>query len=518
MTLRPGDVLRSRFEVCSDEDAWQNARDDIAMALWDDCQGVGLDLLSNPNIWLRGVDRETAESVLIEPRGSSLSLEDAWATEAVARQVAATAPPFAVEVLHIGQGIVYSEPPTGLPRGTSSREEAAELALQACEVTARLHAVGVARLCFDPQNLRVSREGTCARIHWLIPGSSDLALLWSRGPSPKLLFKPKPLDKAVHPILCDIWNLIDFFFRLQPEDARFCGADPEIDTLSRMLEDPLAPPPPDVAALARLFLPLAPASANRASRVAELPSVGLLPRLCFAWDQIIAEGEALMAKAQGKRARARHFIALPLAAAYHQRASRNWASGDLAAALEDAEGADNLDGAFWPYKTTRAVLLDALGRVDEARRNINAAIALTSATALRGRAQPLANSELARAYAARGMIALRRGMPAEAERDLCEAMGLHATALYAHCLGAALHALGDFKRAAEAEARSVELSPTNTRYRWALVQSLRKLGRDREALAQAEQIVAMDPSNTSHRKNLAVLSRRKEQGREEEQR
>jgi hypothetical protein len=69
------------------------------------------------------------------------------------------------------------------------------------------------------------------------------------------------------------------------------------------------------------------------------------------------------------------------------------------------------------------------------------------------------------------MIALRQGDPSAAERDLASALDgdLPAAdaALYAHGLGAARYARGDFAAAAEAEARSVALAPDNPRYRWA---------------------------------------------------
>jgi Flp pilus assembly protein TadD len=74
-----------------------------------------------------------------------------------------------------------------------------------------------------------------------------------------------------------------------------------------------------------------------------------------------------------------------------------------------------------------------------------------------------------------------------------------------HCLGAALYACGDVAAAAEVEARSVELEPGNARYRWALVISLRKLGRAREAQAQAERILALEPAVAAHRARFERL-------------
>lgn len=56
-------------------------------------------------------------------------------------------------------------------------------------------------------------------------------------------------------------------------------------------------------------------------------------------------------------------IELPLAAAYHQRASRAAADLDLDQALRDADPAVMLNPVFLPYVTTYAVLLDRLAPV-----------------------------------------------------------------------------------------------------------------------------------------------------------
>ena len=82
-------------------------------------------------------------------------------------------------------------------------------------------------------------------------------------------------------------------------------------------------------------------------------------------------------------------------------------------------------------------------------------------------------------------------------------MELDPTALHAHCLGATLHARGDVAGAAELEARSVKLEPSNARYRWALIMSLRKLGRDGEAREQAELILETEPGVAAHRERFA---------------
>jgi Flp pilus assembly protein TadD len=276
------------------------------------------------------------------------------------------------------------------------------------------------------------------------------------------------------------------------------------------------------------------------------------------WDRIIADGEARLPAAAH-----REYIAMPLGVAYHQRGSRAFAAGDLAAALRDVERAAALDPWFLRYHTTRAVVLDALGRDEEAFEAVDAFLTLMDAEArkghaivrwqtskglwaevepleaevreaarrvlpalrdvddaevdlrilsfthemglhaMRGGAQP--NGDPARAHATRGTLALRAGRLDLAEADLRRAMALQSNAFHAHCLGAALYARGDAAGAAEVEARSVAMEPRNTRYRWALVMSLRRLGRAREARAQAEEILALEPAVPAHRERFARL-------------
>ncbi len=490
MSLRRGDVLANRFELHGDEQVVRSARHHAVVA------AVHRRQTASPgasDLWLRGVDRVTGAPVLIEPRHPPNLWEYMLETETRARMVASAAPPFVVEVLLAGPRVVYSEPPAGAPYGTFSRGEAAGLALQACEAAAWLHAAGIAGLRFDPFNLRVAGKGASARIYWLVPCADDLAMI-STGE--RLIYPAQAIDSRFDAVESDIRGVVRFFLSLLPAESRI-----SIDNVDhgRVV--------PDMAALARRFLPLVPASTDVVDRVAALPSVTSVPRLRFDWDHVIADGEARLARITRDQARA--YITLPLAAAYHQRACREWARGDRAAALRDAERAVALDRDFLSYEVTRAVLLDALGRGEEAYLSIDRALRRSARrspqSAPWGGALP--DADLARAHALRGSIALRRGDPAGAAVDLRRAMALRPCAAHAHAFGAALYALGDFKGAAGAEAWSVKSSPANTRYRWALVGSLRRLGLDSEALAQAERIIALEPDNASHREKLAALKR-----------
>lgn len=540
MTLRLGDVLANRFVVCGDEEAVHNARRafrdarrprrprgdvpvplagvrNTALPAVHDSERGELELLTNPDLWLRGVDRTTGASVLIEPRERPSDRSADWLGEMKreigARVVASCAPPFVVDVLHVGPGVVYAEPPLATPRGTFTRAEAAELALQACEAAARLHAAGIAGLKVDPWNLRVSGTGGYSRVHWLVPGSA----MQQTSPSIFLgtgIANMEELDRWVGngldlDVCLDMCGIIDFFFSLRSMNSRSLKDDAEEVALVHMLMGAGGSELPSVAGLARSLLSLVPASADTTNRVAALPVVTAAPRLCFDfdWDDVIADGEAELARVDGDR----DFIGYPLAAAYHQRACRAWAAGDRIAALHDTERALALDGNFLRYMNTHAVMLDGLGRSEEARRVLDeATVQLEMWTAeLKVQTSWTGDSsvrtEIARTHAARGAISLHLGEPAQAASDLRRAMDLHPCGLYAHILGAALYSLGDFEAAAEAEARSVELAPNIARYRWALVGTLRKLGREHAAQTHAELIVAMEPDNVSHKERLAAL-------------
>jgi tetratricopeptide (TPR) repeat protein len=518
--LREGDRLAGRFEVRGSASTVVTNNRILWKRLF-----LGREspkTVREEELWLHAIDRQTGADVWIAPRGEAYGWEHDLRREAIARHVMAMRLPSTVTVLHVGPGVVFAEPPPAEPRPTLPLAAAATCTLEACEVVARLHAVGCAGsaggLFFGPRNLRVVEVDMSWHIAWLVPGLDALNLLdtaeaQERGAS------DKPRDED--PIALDLMRLTELFFSLHPaalapdprprqRDAERAAARSALARLHRGEED--APPIGDVASLAQLFLPLVEPKSAWAQRIAALPVVRSLPRLSLDWDGIIAEGEAELAKGTDGSTRDHDnnpFIALPLAAAYHQRASRSFARGDLRAALTDAERAIALD-AFLPYHTTRAVLLDALGRRAEARREIDGALAVAPPPSDDEHRRwietlPPSKEDHARARVTRGMIAYREGALAEAAEDLRRALDLYPTAFAAHALGAALYARGDAQGAAEAEALSVELEPENLRYRWALVLSLRKLGREGEARTHGEQILQMAPGAPVHQQRFAQI-------------
>jgi tetratricopeptide (TPR) repeat protein len=425
--------------------------------LWFDQIAPGLS--PKDGYWIAGIERRTGARVQIHPR-SGLALW-AWdlAIEAVARRVQALALPYTLPVLHVGPGVVFAAPPLVQPRPSLAIEEAAACALQACEATAHLHAQGCGPLVFGPSHLRLVEESGEWQIRWRVPGVVDLdmfeALEVSDDRSREQAHQRWQSD--VDPIERDLWQIAFFFFSLLAADAQRGEAlDPErgevLRTLTRIRDEgPSASTIHDAASMAGLFVVLARLPAMRAEA---LPVVRVLPRLYPDWDMVIAEGEAWLASESERLRRIwLEHIQLPLAVAYHQRASRAWARGDLDAALGDVDRALALDDHA-PYHTTRAVLLDALDRRAEALAAISAAFEVDARPREEGwlamdEDDTPKNVEQARAHLTRGLIALRDGSLEQAESDIRRAEKLDATPLSARALAAVVHARDKKKAAGE---------------------------------------------------------------------
>jgi Flp pilus assembly protein TadD len=459
---------------------------------------------------LRGVDTTTGEPVAIAPRSSAW--EHDVVTEAIARRVATVRSQLLARVVHAGPGVVFAAPPPAAPRRDlrdRSTEAAAELTVQACEVAAALHAAGVARLPFSDRNPRIALAQGEPFVHWIVPARDMGRPLFVLPGSQGRFLTEQQVEMAAllaDPVRHDLWGLVHFFFVLHPApDERAPGA---LGALVAMLRAPSCLPS-DVRSLAHLVALTSAASGELVARADAIPAIRSVPPLGIDWDAVIAEGEALLARHEEETRPKRSGTAIVrpfkdgrlqtmLADAYHQRACGAFQDGDRAAALRDAQRAVALEGEWLPYQTTCAVILDGLGRTREARR-------LLGGGHPRGEPERSRTPEDARFYATRGLVCLRLRRFKEAVRDLDLAFDVAPTAFHAHALGAARYALGDIAGAAEVEARSVELEPANARYRWALVISLHKLGRDAEARTHAEEILAREPKNTAHRDRFARL-------------
>ncbi|MDI1436940.1 hypothetical protein [Polyangium sorediatum] len=392
--------------------------------------------------WLLGSDRQAGGQVYIHPRGEAYAWEEDLAIETVARRVQALASPYTVPVLQVGPGIVFAAPPPVCPRPSLPIEAAAACALQACDVMARLHEQGCGRLGFGPSHLRLVEQSGGLQIRWLVPGVADLDLLEALE---ALAIEDDCEAEAMHPrwrsnvdpIQHDLWQLAFFFFSLLAMDMRTQGAfEPDrreaLRTLTQIRDGgPEAGGIHDAAAMAGLFAVLAHLPRAGAE---PLPVVRVLPRLYPDWDEVIVEGEAMLEEALLQRERGSHrdwvySVKLPLAAAYHQRASRTWARGDVGAALGDVDRALALDDHA-PYHTTRAVLLDMLDRRTEARAAIATAFKVDARQPPWGEQDTdnnAKNVERARAHLTRGILALRERSLDAAEADLRRAEELDPT-------------------------------------------------------------------------------------------
>ena len=398
--------------------------------------------------WLSGIDRQTGERVLVHPRGDVYTWKHDLATEAAARRVQALALPQTVPILHVGPGIVFAMPPPVQPRPSLSIEAAAACAREVCEAAARLHERGCGRLSFGLSQLRLVEENGEWRPRWIVPGVDDLDLLEELEVADDLdvvLQLPRwsdPLD----PIPRDLWHLVSFFFSLLAADTKTESAlDPArreaLLALSRIREEgPQAADVHDAATLDRILARLT----NAPERAAPLPVVRTLPRMFLDWDEVITDGEISLVETERDRSPSwAGYIKLPLAAAYHQRASRSWARGEIEGALKDVDRAVALDGHA-PYHTTRAVLLDTLGRRAEARAALAAAFEAHAHPTYRrwvpeseeATEEETRTKEKARAHLTRGMVSLREGSFEEAEADLRQAAALHETPLTTRALTA----------------------------------------------------------------------------------
>lgn len=370
----------------------------------------------NNEYWLPAVDTRTKQPVLIHPRGYGFAWPEDIAFETNAKRIQSLSLPGTVPILHVGRGVVFAEPPTAVPRPKLPVKRAAKHALDAAAITARLHAEGIGRLAFGPSNLRLIDE----QMHWLLPGIVELDLLDALQATPprerKLVDSEARWRYDIDPIQSDLWQLYFFFFSLVEDDQTAVPS-----TITRLRnEGPKAAGIRDVAALASLFAAIAHIPQTS---IDGLPVVRTLPRVYPDWDEVIADGEDLL-KLKDHYADS---IQLPLAVAYHQRASRSWARGDLDAALVDTDRAISHD-AHAPYYTTKAILLNALNRSAEAR----AAIADAFEHFAKPKphyswdGKPQDNSkDMSRTHLMRGILSWHDGQLDEAKADLQRACELH---------------------------------------------------------------------------------------------
>lgn len=480
--MTDGMLLGGRYESRDSVDHVLGARDIVfkQLLIWQEQPDEGA-------LWLEGIDRETQQPVLISPRSRHpWEWSGELVSEAAARAVAAMRSPWIVPLLHVGPGIVYAVPPPSRPYPTLPLRDAARCAVQACEVLAGLHALGVCP-SFGTRSLRLTQDADGWRIAWLVP-SLDALVLIDRVHERLAGTEDDEVEEHLAPgmfVRRDVQQVVRFL------TALLGGTQVDIPACASAAE------------LARILAPWT-ESPDVAAAIDAWPVVTQPRRRAIDWDAVIAESEA--------HAR-NEYIDLALASAYHQRACRSFAAGDRDAALADVERALARDPAI-DYRTTRAVILDRLARRKEARREVKATLAAAAKHepvrrdkdgVIIGRNPPLDPAQHARAHATAGLFAMHDGDVAAAQHALRAAVALHPAAASCHALGAALYALDDVAGAAEWEARAVELDPHDSRFRWALVVSLRRLGRHAEAIEHARALLRDEPDDPAHRARFARL-------------
>lgn len=494
LLMRCGELLAGRFELL--EDAHERTAE------------------------VRAVDRVTGRPVRWVPpfprdRVHTSDLEN-LARDLMALQLAAVVP-----ILHVGPGIVTDEPPPLLPRPRLDLADAADCVLQACEVLAHMHALGLEHL--EWWELRLTRHDDGWRIAWPIPrwstpmtftvhGGSDssgspepllsdcdFAALFSRPQIPDT-----PLSAALRTLATRLMRPVPPKFpvsgitprptepSLRPLKEFFIGLLGPGSTSAAKLPDGLDAAR-DVVAFARLVAPLVATPAAWARRIDALPVVRSLPRRRRDLDALVDHHEARIAQSAEKQ------VALDTAGALHQRACHAFAGGAAPVALADAERAVRLDPCV-DYRVTRAVILDHVGRGAEARTEIAATIKHASTRTLLAAGEEtfenpdkvVSRRELGRALTTAGLFMLHDDDVVLAERALRLALTVRPTAAAAHALGSALYRQGNTAGAAEFESLSVERAPNDPRYRWALVISLVRLGRLAEAREHADIVLRQD--------------------------
>lgn len=455
-------------------------------------------------VW-RAIDRETGAAVLVRPRASEVSWRHDVDAEACARALAASPVAHVRRVVFVGEGVVFEDAPGPRYEGAMPIRDAAECALQCCEVAAAIRAIGYERLTFNRLDLEAGTLDGRPSVRFTVPSLARRGATPPRQGTAPARFLPlfprrsEGWEEAcvAASACCVLFNLSpEAYVRAGPDEAeradgaeglrarlarrrasRDAAVDPVIERLSRYCfslddcrEEAIDPRLTfTVAAVAKLLADVIGTPDARAR--AEAVERAQRGRLTYDWDAIATDGEAQLSRAAPQR---KLYIALPLAEAHHQRASALWARGDLDGALTAVNRALALDRAL-PYLVTRSVVLADLNRVGEARYAIDAAFEAIDALTLRDQAirergyAPLErvptyvpdDAERARAFAARGAIALREKRPREALSDLEEA---------------------------------VRRAPSNARYRWSLASCLARLERRDEAITHARSSLALDPT------------------------
>lgn len=463
--------------------------------------------ITQPGVLSRAVDRETGAPVLVRQCGGAVGWHRDVEAAACARALVREPVAGLRRVVFVGDAVVFEDTPGPSHDGPMPLRDAAECALQACEIAASLVARGYAHLSFTEHGLDVGYlDGRPAVRFTVPPPEARLRPPFGQRFWARIDWASFGRRASAPPEMILAASVCCLFFELAPDayvgarrrDAtgdgpaglrarfeRWIGSRDEKSTtpseplarLSRYCHDANgeraeAVDPSTVYTLDAVAKWLAEVIDTPEARARVEALSRLAPtRLVYDWDAIAADGESRLSRDDRWSDR---YIALPLAEAHHQRASALWARGDFEAALTAVNRALALD-RIEPYLVTRSVVLAALGRVGEARFAIDAAFDAIEARRRRDEADTSRgysavesvpdhdpdDAERARTHAARGAVALRERRPDAALADLETA---------------------------------TRMDPTNAQHRWLLAQCLVRLGRRDEAIVRAKESLTRDPS------------------------
>lgn len=449
-----------------------------------------------------------------EPRGWGARFVEREAIETAARVAMSIESPWLLPVVSASP-VVYAGSIEGArPDVPLPVADAVECLLQLCDVLSRAHAAGWVGLAVDLHDVRVFRDGDGWRASVVIPHLPARERFSHRYWTHR---SPVRNDLCTAALL-----LRDLVVGHVPEPLSMWGhahayLDGEIPSLgdelvrARLVElfdrENHAPSITDAASLAEAVLPLA-----RDPDAWRVKNDAMLKRAPSAlrrdWDRLTELGEAELTERPGDA-----YVVLPLAAAWHQRACVAFARGDAAAALADLDRCLALD-RWCRYLVTRGSIREAGGdlrgaledyteAVDSIRLhgpwNVDDDLDLPSSRWLSADGfSPGAYEDGARALYARGVTRYRLGDLDGAYGDLTDA----ASNAYdlSHDDGAVRFPFAALIDRALVTVLRARIARGHEDDRPRLVEALRALGRNDEALVEARLVLASRPDDEQLRR------------------
>ncbi len=449
-----------------------------------------------------------------EPRGWSAHFVEREAIESAARAAMSIESPWLLPVVSASP-VVYAGSIEGArPDAPLPVAHAVECLLQLCDVLSRAHAAGWVGLAVDLHDVRVFGEGDAWRVSVVIPhlparGRFSHRYWTHRSPvrndlcTAALLLRDLVVGHVPEPL--SMWGHGHAYLR---EEIPSLGDDRMRARLVELFDhENHAPSINCAASLAEAVLPLARDPAAWRARIVAMPR-RTPTAMRRNWDRLIELSEAELTERPGDG-----YVVLPLAAAWHQRACVAFARGDLTAALADLDRCLALD-RWCRYLVTRGSIREAGGdlrgaledfteAVDSVRLhgpwNLDDDLNLPASHWLSADGFSAgAFEDGARALYARGVTRYRLGDLDGAHQDLTDA----ASDAYdlSHGDGSARFAFATLIDRALVTVLRARIAAGHEDDRPPLVEALRALGRNDEALAEARLALVSRPDDERLRK------------------